>query len=393
MSTSSQWCTIESDPGVFTSLVESFGVRGVEFTELYSLDDDILSKVAEEGIYGLIFLFKHGGEEVAAGPSNPDADVKDSPIEYGTLLSASETPPDLFFARQVTGNACATQAILSVLINAAPASEPEIASDSSSTPKNSSSTFKLGKTLSDLREFTRNFDAGLRGEMIGASEEIRTAHNSFARADALIGDDVRPPDGAETEDVFHFVAYVPHPPPLSSAAVVTDGAGTDANVSVEVSATECYELDGLCTGPVRLTCASEGDNATIPRWLRTAREAIQKRIARYPMGEVKFNLMAVVRDKRATLQQALRSATLASMGVEGEAKEDYMGTINELKMKLMDEGNKRAEWQKENERRRHNYLPFCFELIRALAASGKMDKFVKGANEKVEARKLAFKKA
>ena len=31
------WCTIESDPGIFTSLVETLGVKNVEFTEVSSL--------------------------------------------------------------------------------------------------------------------------------------------------------------------------------------------------------------------------------------------------------------------------------------------------------------------------------------------------------------------
>lgn len=72
----------------------------------------------------------------------------------------------MFFAKQVINNACATQAIVSVLMNA--------------------TGLELGDTMENYRSVAAACDPHMRGEILGASEDIRQAHNSFARCDWLI---------------------------------------------------------------------------------------------------------------------------------------------------------------------------------------------------------------
>jgi ubiquitin carboxyl-terminal hydrolase L5 len=87
-------------------------------------------------------------------------------------------------------NACATQALLSVLLNAEGASGLE-----------------LGSTLGDFKAFTGDFSPELRGMAIGNSDSIREAHNSFARAEPFMMEESA--KGGKSEDVFHFIAYLP----------------------------------------------------------------------------------------------------------------------------------------------------------------------------------------
>lgn len=47
------WLELESDPGLFTLLLEDFGVKGVQVEEIYDLH-----KPLESPVYGFIFLFR-----------------------------------------------------------------------------------------------------------------------------------------------------------------------------------------------------------------------------------------------------------------------------------------------------------------------------------------------
>ncbi|KAJ5711897.1 hypothetical protein N7488_006053 [Penicillium malachiteum] len=236
------WSTIESDEGVFTSLIETLGVQDIQFEELISLDADTIRSLGH--VYGVIFLFKWTREAAGARA--------EAPIDGSYDTSATEN--NVFFAAQTIQNACGTQAILSVILNHdnPPAPLPAIS---------------LGSELSSFKDFTTGFPPELRGEALSNSEAIRSAHNTFARASPFADETARPQDEENAADVYHFIAY------------------TSVNGTL-------YELDGLQPHPI-----SHGpcDNASFPEKVI---EVLRKRIARYPPEETHFNLMAVVRDPR-----------------------------------------------------------------------------------------------
>lgn len=315
-----EWCLIESDPGVFTELIKGFGVKGVQVEELYSLDAENFEKI--KPVHGLIFLFKWFQGDEPAGSI-----VQDSRLDK------------IFFAKQVINNACATQAILSVLLNC------------------KHSDVKLGDTLSSFKDFCQTFDATMKGLTLSNSDVIREVHNGFARQQMFEFDCEQ---RNKEEDVFHFIGYVPIDNRL-------------------------YELDGLKDGPIDLgPIHSNGD------WLETVRPVIEKRIQKYNEGEIHFNLMAIISDRKSLYQKRLEELTAQLQG-SGMEVEETQSEINKLHMGLAEEEQKQKRYKLENIRRKHNYLPLIMELLKILAEEGKLVPLITAAKQKVEERKKTEK--
>ncbi|PHH61228.1 hypothetical protein CDD81_662 [Ophiocordyceps australis] len=226
------WNTIESDAGVFTSLVESLGVKHVQFEELLTLDPSELATL--QPVYGVIFLFKY--------PTDGPYATAEGPLDGTFDHDASER---IFFATQTINNACATQALLSVLLN-------------------KTDEVDIGTAMGEFRDFTMMLPAEFRGEALGNSELIRPAHNSFARSNPFVDETQKT---GEAEDAFHFIAYTPIHGTL-------------------------YELDGLQPAPIAHgSCTAESFPSRVV-------EVLQRRIRRYEASEIRFNLLAMCRDLR-----------------------------------------------------------------------------------------------
>ncbi|KAL7930599.1 ubiquitin carboxyl-terminal hydrolase [Trichoderma chlorosporum] len=232
------WNTIESDAGVFTSLIENLGVKNVQFEELLTLDPSELLTL--QPLYGVIFLFKYPTDRPYATPEGPLDGVFDH--------DASER---IFFAAQTIQNACATQALLSVLMN-------------------KTQDVDIGAQMQDFRDFTMVLPPEFRGEALSNSDLIREVHNGFARSSPFADETARA--GGPSEDVFHFIAYTP-----------VDGV--------------LYELDGLQPAPISHGACAADD---FPRMVV---DVLQRRVSRYDATEIRFNLLAMCRDLRVRARE------------------------------------------------------------------------------------------
>ncbi|KAG9510983.1 Ubiquitin carboxyl-terminal hydrolase isozyme L5, partial [Fragariocoptes setiger] len=321
MSAADDWCLIESDPGVFTELIRGFGVKNVVVEELYSLDPTNFENL--HPIYGLIFLFKWQ----RADDSQANI-VRDSRLER------------MFFAQQVINNACATQAIISVLLNAK--TKPPGAADTDDLE-----AIELGETLTSFKEFSRDFDPNMKGLALSNSGTIRIVHNTFARQQLIEYD---PTSKSKNEDVFHFISYVPFEGRL-------------------------YELDGLREGPIDLGAIPEKTD-----WVTVARPVIEKRMQQYSQEEIQFNLMAVVADKRPLYRRKL--AELEQQLTSGMETDTIEMQMAELRQMLAAQEAKMKAYRVENIRRKHNYLPLIMQVLCGLAKEGKLSPLVTKASEK-----------
>ncbi|EFJ41004.1 hypothetical protein VOLCADRAFT_84268 [Volvox carteri f. nagariensis] len=307
-----EWTTIESDPGVFTELIAQIGVKGVQVEELWSLDQ--LKELSP--VFGLIFLFKWRKEA-------------------GKRQTTPGGAQGVFFARQVITNACATQAILSILLNC-----PGL---------------DLGTELSNFREFVADFDPNMKGLAISNSDLIRTVHNSFARPEPLVPEEDK--DEEKGGEAYHFISYVPIGGKL-------------------------YELDGLQEGPIELCECTTSD------WLDRVGPHIAERMERYAASEIRFNLMALVgnrvelygsrlaavaarREELAAAVAAAAASVRVKVGLQVQLLETETEVAN-LQEALAAEEAKHRAWHDENVRRRHNYVPFLFHLLKLMAARGEL---------------------
>lgn len=282
------WLELESDPGLFTLLVEDFGVKGVQVEEIYDLQ-----KTIDGPVYGFIFLFRWIEERRSR---------RKTTTEEESFVQDENIVNNLFFAQQIIPNSCASHALLSVLLN--------------------NDRVKLGDVLSKLKEFSKGMSPEDKGNAIGNMPELASAHNSHARPEPRhLPEKQQGISAVRTMETFHFVSYVP-----------ING--------------HLFELDGLKPYPI-----DHGPWEKDEYWTEKFRRVITERLGMATGGEpyhdIRFNLMAVVPDKRqlyehklATLKtnrqivlEALQQMVkVTNPGLTSADKEKYMEAIRQDRM-------------------------------------------------------------
>lgn len=335
------WNTIESDPAVFTELLEAAGVKGLQLEELYDLGDESIPA----DVFGLFFLFKW---QKGRSEAPPDADGADGPI----------------FLQQVIPNACGTIALLHVLLNC-----PGL---------------DIGDVLTNFRDFVRFLPPEDRGTALASCDPIRIAHNSFARPEPFVSDER---EAGDDDDAFHFVAYTA----IGESVYEFDGLQAGPKllgkttpgerwVAVarqhlqerihEYSASE-IRFNLLALTKSRLAAAQDGVVRLLGR-LRSVYDALDAAAATGDAAPPEAIAVGAGLDPQLVPEScALLPRASDPAGLQAEYAE-LQGALGSACGALESEKAQRTQWRLENERRRHNFVPLIMEMLTQLATRGKL---------------------
>ncbi|KAM7535165.1 hypothetical protein Aperf_G00000090940 [Anoplocephala perfoliata] len=348
-----EWLELESDPGLFTLLVEDLGVRGVQVDEIYEL-----SKVPADPVFGFIFLFRwqqnekrHNSRRSSRGGTTSLNNSQSSSVGVESSLQFLNLPPgdnsslsnanninvtsqhslngispdrrkvkteflaesgldarnpDVFFAHQVVPNSCATHSLLSILMNTF------------------HSGVDLGPLLSEFRRATASLSPSLRGLAIGYMPPLMEAHNRHARQQTSVSHCLPPScDEITSAMVVRSAVEAAQKAGLAECENGTNGsdgglAAVDDTPGVVASSTTgdagdtfhfvcflpvgryLYELDGLKQEPINHGLLE--DPITHNGWTRQCLDLLKQRMRDQ---DVRYNLMAVVPDRRMALTSRL----------------------------------------------------------------------------------------
>ena len=247
-----EWKELESDPGVFSLLIEDYGVRGVKVEEIYDISRRIETKV-----YGFVFLFRYVLGDRRARKAARDL------ISEDTYVFDTDMVNNMFFAHQIINNSCATHALLSVLLNC--------------------EDINLGPNLTRLKKFSKGLDPESKGLAISNVPELSCAHNRHAKPSQLMVSpmvsirrgSVMSSAHALLPETYHFVSFVP----INGRLI---------------------ELDGLKELPI-----DHGPWDEKEEWTDLFQRTVSERLARSP--DCLFNLMAVVPDPIPEISEKLKS--------------------------------------------------------------------------------------
>ncbi|KAJ3876634.1 cysteine proteinase [Lentinula edodes] len=258
---------IESDPGVFTSLTRKLGVKNLSVVEVFDIEPWATDHLQP---HGLVFCF-HWRKDVHR------------PAEF-------ENPEQVWFANQLSDDACASHAILNVLLNCP--------------------TVDLGLTLQQFRDETKEMSPVMKGLAVTNSTHIRNAHNSLARQADLRGSlnaiatttlDIQKAKAKELQSKKKQTATPSKSKPSKSKSKTVDSSETTEEevyhfIGYVPAFGKVWELDGLKPGPLEVgELASEGNTTD---WMDVARPAIRMKMAKYggsaDAGNIRFSLLAFV---------------------------------------------------------------------------------------------------